>query len=69
MKRALLLSSTSPFSQCADAKDLREIRPGSPPTKAPNAGGWVKIGDFGRIAGYISKTVQDMRHIVSIKVE
>jgi len=31
--------------------------------------GWVKIGDFRQIAGYIiSKTVQD-RHIVSIKVE
>ena len=29
-----------------DAKDLREIRPGSPPTGAPNAGGAVKIGDF-----------------------
>jgi len=28
------------------AKDLREIRPGSPPTRAPNAGGVVKIGDF-----------------------
>jgi len=30
--------------------------------------GWVKIGDFRQIAGYISKTVQD-RHMVSIKVE
>ena len=30
--------------------------------------GWVKIGDFRRIAGYISKTVQD-RRMVSIKVE
>ena len=30
--------------------------------------GWVKIGYFRPIAGYISKTVQD-RHIVSIKVE
>ena len=30
--------------------------------------GWVKIGDFRQIAGYISKTVKD-RHIVSIKVE
>jgi len=30
--------------------------------------GWVKIGDFRHIAGYISKTVKD-RHIVSIKVE
>jgi len=49
-------------------KDLREIRPGSPPTRAPNAGGWVKIGDFRQITGYISKTVKD-RHIVSIKVE
>ena len=25
--------------QFSDAKDLREIRPGSPPTRAPNAGG------------------------------
>ena len=30
--------------------------------------GWVKIGDFPQISGYISKTVKD-RHIVSIKVE
>jgi len=30
--------------------------------------GWVKIGDFRQITGYISKTVQD-RHVVSIKVE
>ena len=30
----------------SDAKDLREIRPGSPPTRAPNASGVVKIGDF-----------------------
>jgi len=30
--------------------------------------GWVKIGDFRQIAGYISKTVKD-RRIVSIKVE
>ena len=30
--------------------------------------GWVKIGDFRQIAGYISKTVQD-RCMVSIKVE
>jgi len=52
----------------SEAKDLREIRPGSPPTRAPNAGGVVKIGDFRQITGYISKTVQD-RHIVSIKVE
>jgi len=50
------------------AKDLREIRPGSPPTRAPNAGAVVKIGDFRQITGYISKTVKD-RHTVSIKVE
>jgi len=30
--------------------------------------GWVKIGDFRQITGYISKTVQD-RLIVSVKVE
>jgi len=30
--------------------------------------GWVKIGDFRQIAGYISKTVQD-RRMVSIEVE
>jgi len=36
--------------------------------------GWVKIGDFRQITGYISKTVKYRhivkdRHIVSIKVE
>jgi len=30
--------------------------------------GWVKIGDFPQITGYILKTVQD-RRVVSIKVE
>ena len=30
--------------------------------------GWLKIGDFRQIAGYISKTVED-RRMVSIKVE
>ena len=30
--------------------------------------GWIKIGDFRQIAGYISKTVQD-RRMVSIEVE
>jgi len=30
--------------------------------------GWVKIADFRRITGFISKTVQD-RHILPIKVE
>jgi len=55
----------SPVTLVFDAKDLREIRPGSPPTWAPNAGGVVKIGDFWQITGYISKTVQD-RRMVSI---
>jgi len=36
-------------------------RPGLPPTRAPNAGGVVKIGDFRQITGYVSKTVKD-RH-------
>ena len=52
----------------SEVKDLRKIRPGSPPTRAPNAGGVGQIGDFRQIAGYISKTVQD-RRMVSIKVE
>ena len=30
--------------------------------------GWVKIGDFRQITGYIAKTVQD-RRMVSIEVE
>jgi len=30
--------------------------------------GWVKIGDFRQISGYISKMVKD-RHIVSINLE
>jgi len=30
--------------------------------------GWVKIGDFRQITGYIAKTVQE-RRMVSIKVE
>ena len=30
--------------------------------------GWVKIGDFPQVTGYILKTVQD-RRMVSIKVE
>ena len=41
---------------------------GITPTRVPNAGGVVKIGDFRRITGFISKTVQD-RHILRIKVE
>jgi len=38
-----------------DAKDLGEIRPGSPPTGRQMQVGWVKIGDFRQIAGFISK--------------
>ena len=41
---------------------------GITPAGAPNAGGVGKIGDFRQIAGYISKTVQDIR-MVSIEVE
>jgi len=37
------------------------------PTRAPNTGGVVKIGDFRQITGYVSKTVKD-GHIVPIKV-
>jgi len=51
-----------------DAKGLREIRLGSPLRGRQTQVGWVKIGDFRQITGYISKTVQD-RHLVSIKVE
>jgi len=34
----------------SDAKDLSEIRPGSPPTRAPNAGG---VGQNRRLSTYI----------------
>jgi len=54
--------------QFSEAKDLREKRPGSPPTGRQIQVGWVKIGDFRQINGYISKTAQD-RRMVSIKVE
>jgi len=42
----------------SDAKDLREIRPGPPPAGRQMQVGWVKIGDFRQIAGYILKTVK-----------
>jgi len=55
--------------QLSDAKDLRKIRPGSPPLRGLQMQlGWVKIGDYRQITGYISKMVQD-RRMVSIKVE
>ena len=54
--------------QFSDAQDLREIRPWSPLTGHQMQVGWVKIGDFPQITGYISKTVQD-RRMVSFKVE
>jgi len=50
------------------AKDLCEIRPGSPPAGRQIQVGWAEIGDFRRTTSYISKTVQD-RRMVSIKVE
>jgi len=55
----------SPGSLVFDVKDLREIRPGSPPTGAANAGG---VGQNRRLSTnncYISKTVKD-RPIFSI---
>jgi len=45
--------------QFSDAKDLREIRPGSSLGGRQMQVGWVEISDFRQIAGYISKTVQD----------
>ena len=54
------LSTKNLAKSFSDVKDLREIRPGSPPTRAPNAGGVVKIGDFRQITGYIMKTVKDI---------
>jgi len=50
------------------AKDLRKIQPGHPLRGRQMQVGWVKIGDFRQITGYISKTVED-GHIVSVKVE
>ena len=58
----------SPGTLVSDAKDLSEIRPGSPPTRAPNAGGVGQNRRLEHITGYISKTVQ-YRRMVSIKVE
>ena len=52
----------------SDTKDLREIRLGHPIRGRQMQVGWVKVGDFRLITGYISKTVQD-RRMVSIKVE
>ena len=54
--------------QFSGAKDLCKIPPGSPPAGHQMQVGWVKIGDYRQIAGYMLKTVQD-RRIVSIKVE
>ena len=52
----------------SEAKDLREIQPGHPLPGRQMQVGWVKIGDFWQITGYISKTAND-RHIVSTEVE
>jgi len=52
----------------SEAKDLREIRPGSPPTGAPNAGG---VGQNRRLSTYnrlYLENGQD-RRTVSIKIE
>ena len=50
------------------SKDHGEIRTGSPPTGATNAGGVGKNSSLSTKNTLNSKTVQD-RHIVSIKVE
>jgi len=51
-----------------DAKDLHEIRLGSPLQGCQMQAGWVKMCDFRQIADYISKMVQDIC-MVSVKVE
>jgi len=40
------ITEITPHSSFFDAKDVGEIRSGSPPTGAPNAGGVGQIGDF-----------------------
>ena len=67
------ITQTTPYDRIARglyfyAKDLREILPGQPVWGRQMQVGWVKIGEFQQITGYISKTVKD-RHIVSINVE
>jgi len=54
--------------QFSDAKDLREIRPGSPPTRAPNACG---VGQNRRLLtnNRLLSWKRQNRHMVSIKVE
>jgi len=42
--------------QFSAAKELREIRPGSPLRGRQMQVWWIKIGDFRQITGYISKT-------------
>jgi len=51
----------------SEAKHLREIRPGSSLAGRQMQVGWVKIGDFRQIAGYISKTVQDRRMVFTVE--
>ena len=46
----------SPGILVSGTKDLREIRPGSPLRGRRMQVGWVKIGDFWKISGYISLT-------------
>ena len=54
----------------SEAKDLRETRPGSPPTGAPNSGGVGQNRRLSTYNRYVSKTVGlQHRRMVSIKVE
>jgi len=72
-----LTVSVSVTSRCSTKTAKRRIKQTTPHAKFdwghPLRGrqmqtGWVKIGDFRQITGYISKTVQDKRTF-SIKVE
>jgi len=66
------ITQTTPHDSTGTLFFCRQRTPrnstGVTPYGAPNAGGWVKIGDFRQITGCISKTVHN-RHIVFIKVE
>jgi len=48
----------------SDAKDLHEIRPGSPPTRAPNAGG---VGQNRRLSTNNRLYLENGKHIVLLK--
>ena len=51
----------------SEAKDLREIRPGSSHARATNAGGVGQNLRHSTNNGYISKTVQDRRMVFTVE--